>query len=91
VVLLPWWGAHTWVVTGYRADADPTLFRNARISGLYILDPWYPRVSSIWGPSDPPGNFEDTDEMKRNFIGWSRPEGAYPDRDGRFVVVIPTR
>jgi hypothetical protein len=90
-VLLPWWGAHTWVVTGYRADADPTIFRNARLSGLYILDPWYPRVSSIWGPSDPPGNFEDMDELERNFIGWSRPEGAYPDRDGRFVVVIPTR
>ena len=90
-VLLPWWGAHTWVVTGYRADADPTTFRDARLSGLYILDPWYPRVSSIWGPSDPPGNFEDMDELERNFIGWSRPEGAYPDRDGRFVVVIPTR
>jgi hypothetical protein len=91
VVLLPWWGAHTWVMTGYRADADPTVFRNARISGLYILDPWYPRVSSIWGPSDRPGNFEDFDEMQRNFIGWSRPEGAYPGRDGKFVVVIPTR
>ena len=91
VVLLPWWGAHTWVMTGYRADADPTIFPNARLSGLYILDPWYPRVSSIWGPSDPPGNFEDMDELKRNFIGWSRPEGAYPDRDGRFVLVIPTR
>jgi hypothetical protein len=91
VVLLPWWGAHTWIMTGYRADADPTIFANARVSGLYILDPWYPRVSSIWGPSDPPGNFEDSEEMKRNFIGWSRPEGAYPDRDGKFVVVIPTR
>jgi hypothetical protein len=91
VVLLPWWGAHTWIMTGYRADADPTVFRDAHISGLYILDPWYPRVSSIWGPSDPPGNFEDLGEMKRNFIGWSRPEGAYPGRDGKFVVVIPTR
>jgi hypothetical protein len=91
VVLLPWWGAHTWVMTGYRAEADPTIFRSAQVTGLYILDPWYPRVSSIWGPSDPPGNFEDLDEMKRNFIGWSRPEGAYPDRDGKFVVVIPTR
>jgi len=91
VVLLPWWGAHTWVMTGYRADADPTVFRDAHIDGLYILDPWYPRVSSIWGPSDPPGNFEDAAEMKRNFIGWSRPEGAYPDRDGMFVVVLPTR
>ena len=91
VVLLPWWGAHTWVMTGYRADADPTVFRDAHIGGLYILDPWYPRISSIWGPSDPPGNFEDAAEMKRNFIRWSRPEGAYPDRDGMFVVVLPTR
>jgi hypothetical protein len=91
VVLLPWWGAHTWVMTGYRADADPSVFRDAHVSGLYILDPWYPRTSSIWGPSDKPGNFEDMAEMRRNFIGWSRPEGAYPDRDGLFVVVLPTR
>jgi hypothetical protein len=91
VVLLPWWGAHTWVMTGYRADADPTQFRDARIKGLYILDPWYPRVSTIWGPSDKPGNFEDMAEMERNFIGWSRPEGAYPERDGKYLVVIPTR
>jgi hypothetical protein len=90
VVLLPWWGAHTWVMTGYRATADPTIFPDARLTGAYILDPWYPRVSSIWGPSDGPGNFEDMDELKRNFIGWSRPEGAYPERDGKFVVVMPT-
>jgi hypothetical protein len=90
VVLLPWWGAHTWVMTGYRADADPTIFPNATVSGTYILDPWYPMVSSIWGPSDPPGTFQDAAEMERNFIGWSRPEGAYPDRDGRYVIVVPT-
>jgi hypothetical protein len=90
VVLLPWWGAHTWVMTGYRADADPTYFADATVSGTYILDPWYPRVSSIWGPSDPPGTFQDAAEMERNFIGWSRPEGAYPGRDGKYVVVLPT-
>jgi hypothetical protein len=103
VVLFPWWGAHTWVMTGYRADADPTLFDDAAISGAYILDPWYPRVSSIWGPSDGPGNFEDLAELERNWPvhqgppgyesigpGWSRPEGRYPDRDGKFVVLVPT-
>jgi hypothetical protein len=96
VVMFPWWGAHTWVMTGYRADADPTLFDDAVISGAYILDPWYPRVSTIWGPSDPPGNFEGLAELERNWPvgtgrdGWSRPEGAYPDRDGRFVVLLPT-
>lgn len=103
VVMFPWWGAHTWVMTGFRADADPTVFDDAEISGAYILDPWYPRVSSIWGPSDPPGNFEDLAELERNwpaFVGppgyeqigpgWTRPEGAYPDRDGRFIVLLPT-
>lgn len=102
VVLFPWWGAHTWVMTGYRADADPTLFPDATVSGLYVLDPWYPRVSSIWGPSDAPGNFEDLAELERNWPvgggpppyeaigpGWTRPEGAYPGRDGKFVVLVP--
>ncbi|MEO8437703.1 MAG: papain-like cysteine protease family protein, partial [Chloroflexota bacterium] len=51
VILLAWKGAHTWVMTGFKADADPRLFSDARISGTYILDPWYPDVSSIWGPS----------------------------------------
>jgi hypothetical protein len=103
VVMFPWWGAHTWVMTGYRADADPTIFPDAKIKGAYILDPWYPRFSSIWGQSDPPGNFENLAELERNWPvhggpppyqaigpGWTRPEGAYPDRDGRFVVLIPT-
>ena len=103
VVMFPWWGAHSWVMTGYRADADPTLFDNAVISGAYILDPWYPRVSSIWGASDGPGNFEDLAELERNWPayqgppgyesigpGWTRPEGAYPERDGRFIVLMPT-
>ncbi|HEY8169732.1 MAG TPA: hypothetical protein VIH24_01380 [Candidatus Limnocylindria bacterium] len=103
VVMFPWWGAHTWVMTGFRADADPTIFDDAEITGAYILDPWYPRVSTIWGASDPPGNFEDLDELERNWPafegppgyeqigpGWTRPEGAYPDRDGRFVVLLPT-
>jgi hypothetical protein len=96
VVMFPWWGAHTWVMTGYRADADPTIFDDAKISGAYILDPWYPRVSSIWGASDPPGNFENLAELERNWPvgtgrdGWSRPEGAYPERDGKYLVLIPT-
>ncbi len=90
VILLAWRGAHTWVMTGFRADADPVKFPNAKVSGAYILDPWYPWVSSIWGRSDPPGTFQDTDEMIRNYLRWKRPEGRYPDRDGLFIAVVPT-
>jgi hypothetical protein len=90
VILMAWRGAHTWIMSGFRADADPRLFPDAVVSGAYILDPWYPDVSSIWGPSDPPGTFQDEAEMIRNFLPWKRPEGKYPDRDGRFIVIVPT-
>jgi len=89
-ILLAWTGAHTWVMSGFRADADPAVFDDAKIFGTYILDPWYPRISSIWGPSDPPGTFQDWSEMVRNFLPWKRPEGRYPDRDGLFITVVPT-
>ncbi len=91
VLLLAWRGAHTWVMSGFRADADPSIFRDATIKGTYILDPWYPDVSSIWGPSDPPGTYQDGKEMVRNYLKWKRPEGSYPDRDGLYIAVVPTR
>jgi hypothetical protein len=90
VILIAWRGAHTWVMTGYKANADPMLFEDAKITGTYILDPWFPRVSTIWGPSDPAGTFQNEAEMRRNFLPWKRPEGRYPDRDGRFLIVAPT-
>jgi hypothetical protein len=90
VILLTWRGAHTWVMTGFTANADPLVFDDAKVTGTYILDPWYPRVSSIWGPSDPPGGYQDLAEMRRNYLPWKRPEGIYPKRDGLFLAVVPT-
>lgn len=90
VLLLAWRGAHTWVMTGFRANADPAIFPDAKIAGAYILDPWYPRISSIWGASDPPGTYQDRAEMIRNYLVWQRPEGHYPKRDSLFIAVVPT-
>jgi hypothetical protein len=90
VILLAWRGAHTWVMTGFRADGDPAIFPEAKVDGAYVVDPWYPRVSSIWGPSDPPGTFQDSAEMIRNYLPWKRPEGHYPARDGLFIAVVPS-
>jgi len=90
VMLMAWRGAHTWIMSGFRADADPAAFADAKVSGAYILDPWYPDVSSIWGPSDPPGTFQNEAEMIRNYLKWKRPEGKYPERDGLYIAVVPT-
>ena len=89
-ILMAWRGAHAWVMNGFKADADPRLFKNAKVSGAFIIDPWYPRVSSIWGPSDGPGVFQDQSEMVRNYLPWRRPEGHYPGRDHRVLVIVPT-
>jgi hypothetical protein len=91
VLLLAWWGAPTWVMTGYRATGDLATSPKADFTGAYIVDPWYPRVSSIWGHVNPPGHFYDMNGLTRNYIAWTRPEGRYPGRDGRWVAVIPTR
>jgi hypothetical protein len=89
-ILLAWKGAHTWIMTGYTADADPLVFPDAVMTGIYVNDPWYPWISSIWGPSDPPGTIQDDAEMRRNFLPWERPEGRYPDRDGKWIIIVPT-
>src|SRR5262245_34425065 len=52
--LLVWRGAHSWVMTGFRATADPAYTWKFRVTAVYISDVWYPRVSSIWGPSSKP-------------------------------------
>lgn len=90
VVMMSWRGAHTWIITGYRADADPTIFADAEVSGLYIYDPWYGWISTVWEDPSPPGAFHDLANLQRNFLPWDRPEGSYPDRDGKFILVVPT-
>lgn len=90
VGLLTWWGAHSWVMTGFKADADPVLFpATFKLKGAYIVDPFYPRVSSIWGQTLGPDTFRDMTAMAHNYIGWKRPDGRYADRDGKWLLVIP--
>lgn len=90
VGLLTWWGAHSWVMTGFRADSDPVLFPSSfKLFGAYIVDPFYPRVSDIWGQTLGPDTFRDMAAMAHNYIGWKRPEGHYPGRDGKWLLVIP--
>jgi len=90
VGLLTWYGAHSWVMSGFRADSDPLLFPDKfTIKGVFIVDPFFPRVSSIWGATLGPDTYRSMDDVAKNFLGWKRPEGHYPTRDGKFLIVIP--
>ena len=90
VGLLTWKGAHSWVMTGFRADADPLLFPDTfKLKGAFIVDPFYPRVSSIWGATLGPDTYRNPADMAKNYVVWKRPEGHYPGRDGKWLLVIP--
>lgn len=90
VGLLVWRGAHSWVMSGFRATADPAYTDDYTVSAVYIQDVWYPRVSSIWGASQPPNTLVSFDNLREDYLPWRRPTRRHPDKDGQFVLVLPT-
>jgi putative peptidoglycan lipid II flippase len=88
--LMVWRGAHSWVVSGFTATADPAVTPDFTVIAVRIEDVWYPRLSSIWGYSRPPDSLVPVGALSRDYLPWKRPTGAYPAKDGKFVLVIPT-
>lgn len=91
VGLLMWRGAHAWVMSGFKATADPAYTNDFKVTHVYIEDPWYPRVSSIWGASRPPDALVPASRLGENYLRWRRPAVRYPEKDGLFVLVVPVR
>lgn len=88
VGLIVWRGAHAWVMTGFTATADPLLDPSFRLTGVYVHDSWYPRVSSIWGPGQKPNTWISTITLKADFLP-RRPGGRHADQAGKYVIVMP--
>jgi hypothetical protein len=89
VGLLVWRGAHAWVMVGFRATADPGVTSDFTVTHVRIVDVWYPRVSSIWGASVKPSTLIPVAKLKEDYLRWRRPTMPYPDKDGKFVLVVP--
>lgn len=89
VGLLVWRGAHSWVLHGFSTSADPALTDDYAITGLWVTDPWYPRVSSIWGPSRKPNQRITVKQLREDYLKWRRPTGRYSGMDGQYVLVLP--
>ena len=89
VGLLVWRGAHSWVLHGYEATADPLAGVPFEVTHLYVSDPWYPRISSIWGASRGPNARITPKQLEEDYLPWRRPTGRYPGMDGQYVLVLP--
>jgi hypothetical protein len=89
VGLLVWRGAHSWVLHGFEATADPAGPDAWSVKYVYVSDPWYPRLSRIWGRSRGPNAKITPKQLTVDYLKWKRPTGRYPGMDGKYVLVIP--
>jgi hypothetical protein len=88
VGLIVWRGAHAWVMSGFTASADPLTNPSYRITGVYIQDPWYGRVSSIWGAGRRPNTWLSIDALKTALLP-RRGGRWHAEQAGKFVLVAP--
>jgi hypothetical protein len=87
--LMVWRGAHSWVMSGFNATADPALTDDFTVTSVRIEDVWYPRFSTIWGYSRKPDASVPVGALSEDFLPWKRPLGEYPKKTGNFVIVVP--
>lgn len=88
VGLLVWRGAHAWVMTGFDATGDPLTDRNVRITHLWVLDPWYPRVSQTWGPGVAPHTRLSVAQLGMDWVAWRRSRNR-PGLTNRWAMILP--
>ncbi len=89
VGLVTWRGAHSWVMSGFTATADPAWRDDYEVTAVNIEDTWYPWVSTIWGASRPPGTLVPVGDLAEDYLPYQRPRARYPGRDGRFMLILP--
>lgn len=88
--LVVWRGAHAWVMSGFEATADPAYTNDYKVTRLFIQDPWYPLVSSIWGASRRPNAAVPARALAQDYLPYDRPLRRHPKRDGKFMLILPT-
>lgn len=90
VGLVVWRGAHSWVMSGFTATADPAFTNDFVVKKVHIQDTWYPYVSSIWGASRPPDTLVPVAALAEDYLQYRRPRARWPKRDGRYMLILPT-
>ena len=102
VGLLVWRGRHAWVMSGFKATADPLRDAHFRVTAAFVLDPLYPFGSQKWGASPRPRQAVNIAAVGRQFV--PRGQGLWPGGvgvaggatslasfSGKYVLVLPYR
>jgi hypothetical protein len=102
VGLLVWRGRHAWVMSGFKATADPLRDATFKVTAAFVLDPLYPYGSQKWGASPKPRRAVTVAAVGRQFV--PRGQGIWPGGIGvaggasslaaftdKYVLVLPYR
>lgn len=89
VGLLVWAGAHAWVMSGFKATADPALTDDFTVTHVWVEDPWAGRVSRTWGAGLEPHTLLTAQELGRDYVRYASFYRPQYGKDGMFVVVAP--
>ena len=101
VGLLVWRGRHAWVMSGFKATADPLQSSDFTVTAAIVMDPLYPRGSAVWGPSPKPRQAVTPQVLGRQFVP-RRGNASWPGNpidpsaqrtmaglSGKYVLVLP--
>jgi hypothetical protein len=88
VGLLVWRGRHAWVMSGFRATADPAYTDDFEVTHVYIEDPWAGRRSPAWGLGLRPHSLVRVSRLS-GFTRWASHHRPEFGRDGHYVIVAP--
>jgi hypothetical protein len=89
VGLLVWRGFHAWVMSGFTSIGDPARTDHFVVTGVFVEDPWYPRISRTYGRGQAPDAYLSNRQLARFFLPYDQHGEGGLDKDGRYVVVIP--
>jgi hypothetical protein len=101
VGLLVWRGRHAWVMSGFKATADPLRTSDYAVTAAIVMDPLYPHGSAVWGPSPKPRQALTPAALGRQFVprrgnvSWpGNPIDPSAQRtmsglSGKYVLVLP--
>ena len=101
VGLLVWRGRHAWVMSGFKATADPLRTSDYTVTAAIVMDPLYPHGSAVWGPSPKPREALTPTALGRQFVP-RRGNASWPGNpidpaaqrtmaglSGKYVLVLP--
>jgi hypothetical protein len=88
VGLLVWRGRHAWVMSGFRATADPAYTDDFQVTHVYIEDPWAGRTSPAWGRGLRPHSLVRVSRLS-GFTRWASRHRPEYGRQGHYVIVAP--